>query len=396
MKKIINLFKMPSKSDFILHVAIIGLAVFGFVMVISASMGLSIGDNRYLVFTGAKLAIFTFIGYMGMVFCAKHFTFEKVAKNSMILMFGTIIALMACLLFAGSGGAKAWIRLPIPGREVTIQPSEFAKIIFMIILATYLGDDRKKYDSWWEFVKIPVCFVLICVCIVWFLQSDFGSAVVLFLIAVFCYLIPRKPILRISQYLLVMLGIIGIIGVVLMLYTKTGENIIYSLPFQQYQINRILSSINPFIDEYNTGYQLINGLVAFATGGLFGKGFGNSVRKYTDFPASNTDFILAIVVEELGFVCFLVIAIGYLTIIFVLFKYAFRIRSEKAKIVLVGVAMYMFIHFLFNVGGVTGFIPLTGVPLLMISAGGSSTTSLMMAIGIAQAIISQYRKGLIV
>ena len=92
---------------------------------------------------------------------------------------------------------------------------------------------------------------------------------------------------------------------------------------------------------------------------------------------------------------FLLIAICYMVIIIRLYKYAFKMKNEKGRIVLVGVATYLFVHFLFNVGGVTGFIPLTGVPLLMISAGGTSTSTTMVAIGLGQAIISQYRQGVI-
>ena len=168
---------------------------------------------------------------------------------------------------------------------------------------------------------------------------------------------------------------------------------IYHLPLQEYQINRFLSAVNPFIDQYDTGYQLINGLVAFATGGWFGLGYGNSVRKYTRFPAANTDFILAIIVEELGFVGFMAMFIPYCIIIFRLIRYAQKTNSEKAKIVLIGVASYIAIHIFFNVGGVTGLIPLTGVPLLMISAGGSSALATLVAIGIAQAVIARIRTG---
>ena len=191
---------------------------------------------------------------------------------------------------------------------------------------------------------------------------------------------------------LAILMVLGIIMIVFIL-TPYGEGIIRKLPLKDYQINRILSSINPFADQYNTGFQLVSGLVAFATGGWTGLGFGNSVRKYTKFPAANTDFILAIVVEELGYIGFLLVFIPYLLIMWRLFSYASRIRSEKAKIILVGTSMYILIHCLFNIGGVTGMIPLTGVPLLMISAGGSSTISLLCAIGIAQAVILQYNNG---
>ena len=160
-----------------------------------------------------------------------------------------------------------------------------------------------------------------------------------------------------------------------------------------YQKNRILSAVNPFTDLYNTGYQLVNGLVSFASGGWKGLGFGNSVRKYTDFPAANTDFILAIVVEETGLIGFGLIFIPYMIIIIQLFRYAMKMESERGRIILVGTAMYLMVHCLFNIGGVTGMIPLTGVPLLMISSGGSSTLSFMLSIGLAQAVICAWRRG---
>ena len=172
---------------------------------------------------------------------------------------------------------------------------------------------------------------------------------------------------------------------------------IESLPFlKTYQKNRFLSAVNPFIDQYGDGYQLVNGLVSFATGGWFGVGFGKSIRKYTNFPAANTDFILAVLVEEMGFCGFLVVMGLYTFLIVRLFLYAAKIRSEKAKIILVGTAMYFMVHIFLNVGGVTGLIPLTGVPLPLFSAGGSSAMSMMLSVGISQAVISRFHKGEIV
>ena len=158
------------------------------------------------------------------------------------------------------------------------------------------------------------------------------------LIAFTCFLIPSHPQLRRTQRRLGLL-FLALLAFTVILLTPWGVGLINALPLKEYQKNRILSAINPFADQYNTGYQLINGLVSFATGGWFGLGFGNSVRKYTNFPAANTDFILAIIVEELGIVGFLAVFIPYCIIIIQLFRYAQKIRSEKAKIILVGTAM---------------------------------------------------------
>ena len=132
-------------------------------------------------------------------------------------------------------------------------------------------------------------------------------------------------------------------------------------------------------------------MAAFVSGGLFGVGYGKGFLKFSFIFASESDSILAIIVEELGFVFgFMPIVILYGIIIFQLMKYTFLVKSEKDKAILVGTIAYIFIHFLFNVGGVTAFIPLTGVPLLFISAGGSSRMAIMLAIGLSQNVIARH------
>lgn len=123
-----------------------------------------------------------------------------------------------------------------------------------------------------------------------------------------------------------------------------------------------------------------------------GKGIGQSQQKFGFLTQADNDFILAIVIEELGIFGLALIVIGYSIIIQRLFHYAYRTKSEGYKIILIGTAMYIFLHFFLNVGGVGGLIPLTGVPLLFISSGGSALMSIMCAIGIAQAIIAKIRR----
>jgi len=148
-------------------------------------------------------------------------------------------------------------------------------------------------------------------------------------------------------------------------------------------------------DIEGDGWQLTNALIAFATGGLFGKGFGSSTQKYGYIPESHNDFIVAIIYEELGLVGFMLFLIPYVIIIYKMFHYALRIKDTKSKLILYGVGLYFFTHLLVNVGGVSGFIPMTGVPLLLISSGGSSTLAAMMGLGIAQSIIAKYNRDLL-
>jgi cell division protein FtsW len=385
--------RMVSGSDIWIHVAMVVLMLFGLIMIGSASMGLAVGNNTYLLKTVGKQLVFIIIGYLMMTTLSNRFKLSFLKSRSFpIVMFVMEIALLACLVFSAVGGARAWIRLPLPGLEITIQPSEFAKIIAMLIVAAYAGDTDIHFKNEWDSVKRPIIFIGIFVVTVLVLQSDLGSAAVIFLISCVCLLIPKNAQMRRFQRMLRVLFWIMVAAVVLIL-SPEGSVIIKSLPIATYMKNRFLSAINPFSDQYGSGYQLVNGLTAFATGGWFGLGFGNSIRKYMDFPAANTDFILAIIVEELGFAGFLFLMILYGTIIFRMLSYAIKIKSERAKIILVGTSMYFLIHIFFNIGGVTGLIPLTGVPLLLVSAGGSSAMSIMACVGIAQSVISAYKNG---
>ncbi len=386
-----SIIRMPRLYDRPIHISILVLALFGLVMITSASMGIATTTTA-LMNVVAKQVVFSVIGYVSMLAVAKFFNFKLLRDNLALVVIATLFFLLFALVFSPVGGARAWIRLPLGGTEITIQPSEFAKLSILLVISAYLCDLKIKKPSSWELVKTPVLVVGTFIFIVMFLQSDFGSGAVMLMIAMIVFLLPQHPQLAKYQRWVILLIIAGIVGVIF-LVTPMGVSFVEHLPLRSYQKARILSAMNPFIDKYSSGYQLINGLISFATGGFFGVGFGNSIRKYTNFPAANTDFILAIVVEELGFFGFLIIFLAYGVIIWRLFKYAFKIKSEKGRVILVGTAMYILIHFIFNVGGVTGLIPLTGVPLLMISYGGSSTMACMMAIGFSQAIISRYRNG---
>lgn len=123
------------------------------------------------------------------------------------------------------------------------------------------------------------------------------------------------------------------------------------------------------MDPYNSSYQLVNSLIAFSNGGIFGLGFGNSTQKYGYIPESHNDFIGAIIYEELGIIGLALVIIPTCIVIFKLLKYSNEVKENKSRIILLGIASYFFLHILINLGGVSGLIPMTGVPLLLISSG---------------------------
>lgn len=384
---------MVKGYDPLLQGALLVLAAIGIVMIGSASMGDAVGNNLYLAVTIGKQLAFVLCGYLLMAMLSRSFRLSQLHGNFFsILIIIEIMALLACFFFTETNGAKAWIRIPLGFTEVTVQPSEFAKILTFLILAGHLADRHTPKAKLWPTVKRPVLICGLMALIILVVQKDFGSMLVLFIIFCVCYLIPKNRPLSTSQTILVVLFYAAVIGSVFLL-SPQGESMILKLPFlKDYQKNRFVSAIDPFRDPYGTGYQIIQSLIAFSEGGMFGRGLGQSVRKYMNLPEANTDFILAVYVEELGWVGFLVLMLIYSIIIFRLLYYARRMKSEAGRIILIGSATYFLVHIFFNIGGVTGLIPLTGIPLPLMSSGGSSAIAFMMAIGLSQAVIASYKR----
>ncbi len=398
MQKMINSikskFEMNEGYDRLIHFSLLAIAAFGIVMITSASMGDSVYSIKVIILAIAKQAVFVGVGWYFMSMAARKFKLVQLHKRgfSLIILFMYALLLL-CLVFTATNGAKAWIHIPLGITEITIQPSEFAKILTYLTVAAHLGDRKGSKEKMQKNLAKAALTCGIFAIIICFPQSDFGSAFVLFTIFCVCYLIPRNKYMSKSQKILKFLFLIACIFAFVLLFTDLGTDLINSLPLKQYQKNRIFTAIDPFQDRYGDGYQLIQSLIAMSSGGWIGTGIGRSVRKYMNFPEATTDYILGIVVEETGFVGFLLLLFAYGLIIYRLLWIANQMKSESGKIVLTGTAMYFLIHIFLNVGGVSGLLPLTGIPLPLMSAGGSSAVSFMLSIGLSQAIIGAYNRG---
>lgn len=385
--------RLPKGRDISIQVAMIVLGVIGVLMVTSASMSTKV-DNLNLVSIFIKQLFFLLVGYVSYAVLARYFSFESFNRLSRIAMISIIALLLYALSFGEVNGAKAWIQVPVVG--MTIQPSEFAKLLVILVMANYLGDNRKRNLSVTDLIKAPVAFAAAVVMIVIILQSDLGSGIVVFTLAYVSFLLPGHPKLSRIQWVAIYLMLFGLVFAYFAVGSQGVAFIESTGILKGYQLDRFVNAINPFQNQYSSGYQLVNGLVAFNRGGWLGVGYGNGLQKYGYLPAAKTDFILAVIAEELGFIGVLVIVILYAVMVIRLFTHAYKAQSEKRRMVLVGVGLYIAIHFILNVGGVSALIPLTGVPLLMLSSGGSSTLSLMMALGLAQRMIVDEKRALTV
>jgi cell division protein FtsW len=387
MKKFKLSLRLPKGRNIQIQIGMVLLCLIGLLMIVSASMTTNI-STQSLMNTGLKQIAFILVGYLGYILFARMFSIEFFRRYILLFAGLMIVVLLVPLLFKPVNGAYAWI----PFGDMSIQPSEFAKLGLIILFAVYLGDVKVRNASWKEILQFPAFYFFVTFIIIMFFQKDTGTAIVLFVIALFEFMMAGHKSLAKIQVTFVVLILIGIVLVFIVL-SPAGIHFIknaFNLP--DYMVARFENTVNPFVNKYGSGYQLVNGLVAFVKGNWTGVGYGKSLQKYGYLPAAKTDFILAVIAEEFGFIGVLVVVVLYFMLMFQIFKHAYRSKDEKSRMILVGVGMYLFTHFVLNVGGVTALIPLTGVPLLMLSSGGSSTLSIMFSLGIAQAIIIRQKK----
>lgn len=380
----------PAYCDKLLIVSVFLLVIYSSIMVASAAMGEGAGDTGVVTRTLQRQALFTFIGIFFMAFAVRSDLLSVLNKRAFVgLYYIVVILLLVCRLFDSTYGAYAWIRIG----KLSLQPSEFAKV-FMLLYAGKIfknDDPLNNLKNAKDFIiKTLILFVIILV-----IQKDFGSASVLFgMCFIMLLIIPYKELNKIRKGMLALIFFLLVAIVVMMLPITNSFLEKYA---SNYQVGRFLAANNPFKYKYDAGYHLIMGLVSFATGGLFGVGYGQSIHKYMNFPNPTTDFILPIIVEEMGIIWgFLPIMILYAIIFFKLIRYSYKANTISSKVVITGTFAYLFIHFVLNIGGVSGLIPLTGVPLLFVSSGGSSLVASLIAIGLSEAEIIKYRKSLCV
>ena len=364
-------------GDRLVTVSALALVIFGSLMIASAEMGNSAGDTSYLTSVIFRQLLYAVIGIIVYVLLVN---IRVIRLNIYIyyVVYGLILMmLLSTRLFGEIGGAYAWI---IIGGGATIQPSEFAKVFLIALAAKMFARDMHENNmrNMISYAVLSMLYILI----VMFYQHDFGSAVVMFIICYCCAFIPAyKEYGTVHAY---MLGgiILALIGIGLIMSPPVNEFL--KSHADSYMIGRFLAANNPFMYQYDIGYHVIMSLVSFANGGMIGLGYGNSIHKYMNFPNPSNDFILPVIVEELGFVGFAILVLLYSLMLYPIIRGSFKIKRISGKIIMLGVFIYFVTHFILNVGGVGGLIPLTGVPLLMISSGGSSLMAALASLGLAQ------------
>lgn len=358
--------KLFIKMDKPLFFLMITFCIFGLIMVFSSStVSAILRYNQSSTHFFIRQLIFILISFFGGFFFVLRIPTSKYKYLSWLAILGINVVLVLLLVYGTiTNHVQSWFYLG----PMSIQPSEFAKSIIIIFLACYYEKLFKKKEYNIYKIFIPMSFAA-CAFFLTALQPDLGSAVIIAGISFFIFLglpIGKNNIVKlvkISSFLVIILLFVVI-------YEK--DNL-----FNEHQLERFNYKQPCTRYTQDSGYQVCNGFIAMNNGGLLGVGIGNSTQKYLYLPESHTDFIFAIIVEELGMVTGIFVVLCYVTLLLRILKIAKSSHNLRNSIIAYGTFWYIALHVVINLCGVLGLWPLTGVPLPLLSYGGSHTINVL-------------------
>jgi rod shape determining protein RodA len=276
------------------------------------------------------------------------------------------LLLLTLAIGTGVGGASRWVSVG----GVQFQFSELAKILMIIVLANYLSRNERRLNSLTSI--LGACLLIAPPALLVLLQPDLGTSLVFGAIL--------AGMLFMSGASLKWLGLMaaGLIAAVPIVWTNV---------LRDYQKQRLLSFLDPAADPQGSGYQLLQSQAAVSSGGLLGKGLASGSQAQTDLlPVQSTDFVFAILAQELGFVGGLVVFALFVALIWRLLTSGWRSRDPFGLMMAAGLASMVLFQLVVNVGMVLGIMPITGIPLPFVTHGGASLVSLALGLGLLQSI----------
>ncbi|KGR73771.1 FtsW/RodA/SpoVE family cell cycle protein [Ureibacillus sinduriensis] len=375
MKKYLNYY--VRNFDYPLFFTYLFLCLFGLVMIYSSSIMVSIVDadgtpTYYYRKQLFNLIVAAFAFFVGAFFPYKHFSNKKIMQ---ILLFITFILLIWVKIKGEEvGGAQSWINL---FGVTNFQPSEFAKLFIILYFAGAFY--RKSLNNPMENLEPNniVYPIIVWLAIILFVgtETDLGAVLILSGIAVGVVAASGIQFKKFVKFFTVLIGFgSALIGLIILV---KGNEIL-----TDNRMGRIKSFLNPFEYETGSSYQIINGYIAIGSGGLEGVGLGQSIQKLGYLPEPQTDFIMAIIAEELGIFGVIIVLGGLGFIIFRALIIALKTKDPLARMIAAGIGSWIAVQSFINLGGLSGLIPLTGVTLPFISYGGTSILLLSFAMGV--------------
>lgn len=351
-----------SSPDKALLITVAFLVIIGFMAIFSASAPKCIEEGGNPAQFLIKQVICFIVGFIGLKFFT-NYDYKKLADWNLIFA-GTILLLLLLVDFTPLGvtvnGAKRWINI----LGFQLQPSEFAKPAVVLLLASVFKKDANLFDQQkWVTAFIPIIIMLGFI----FVQPNLSMVILLLTTSVVMFLAAGGSLKLFFSCLAMMITTIVIAATTII---------------KPYQMQRIRTWKHPELDPQGAGYNIIQSLIAFASGGFSGVGYGGSIQKLSYLPECHTDFIFAIIAEELGWVgCVLIIGLFW-TLIHRGFMIASRCPDMFGKLLAVGITFSIGFQAFLNISVASSFFPTTGVPLPFISYGGSSLIVSLCMVGI--------------
>ncbi|NHN28478.1 putative lipid II flippase FtsW [Paenibacillus agricola] len=369
--------------DFLLLFLAFSLVCFGLAMVFSASMAYTSTDEVTKVvfndpsYLAIRQAAAIALGTAAMFFFMNidYKILKKWIGPGFILV--VIMLLLVPIFGTKINGARSWFRIA----GFSLQPAEFAKIGVILYLAALISKKQEKFRSFKKGL-LPALMIVVFISALILLQPDLGSTLILGLCSMIVIIAGGANLKHIFA-----LGIVGSVfmSIAVSIYLVITDG-------NSYRIDRFTSFLDPQADPLDTGYHLMQSFYAFGHGGITGAGFGQGIQKLHYLPEAHTDFIFAIIGEELGFIGSSLFILVYLAFIWRGLLIAIRCKELFGTLAGVGIIGVIGIQALVNLGGVTGSIPLTGVTLPLISYGGSSMLVTLIGLGILLSISREYNK----
>ena len=348
-----------------LLVAVLLLVLIGIVMVFSASTVEAIHNGDSPISYVVKQAIFAAVGTAFAVFVYTRDYRSLLGGVWFWLFWGVCAALLLAVPVIGTNilGATRWIYIG----GFSLQPTEFAKIMLVVAAAKVLLEYRDEVRDMKQAIIAAVVLVLLPLAFLYKTQSDMGSAVVI-LVGVFVVMwlggLPGRFV-AVCGIVVVAVGVFGIVG---------------------YRADRVSVWLDPWSDQYNTGYQMIRSFFAFSEGGILGVGLGNSREKFLYLPEAETDFIFSIIGEELGLLGALFVIALFVAVLVSGLLIAKRASDDFGTMLAGGLTCMLVGQAFLNMACATGLFPTTGKPLPFISSGGSSVVASLLMVGIIMSV----------
>lgn len=286
-----------------------------------------------------------------------------------IYFFGIALLIVVLLIGIETNGAKSWLDLPgLP----SFQPSELMKFVVPMSVAWHLGSrpiPPKFRHVFWSCIIVAVPSLLVV------LQNDMGTALMIIMSGVFVILLSGV------KWKLVIASIFAVI------LASPAWYLFAALPHQK---NRILTFFDPYRDPTGAGYNIIQSQIAIGSGGVYGKGYGNGAQSHLDFiPESNTDFIMAVLAEEFGLLGVAVLIFLYLSVLIRAGYISLRARDSFGRLLAGSISLVFFLYIFVNMAMVSGLLPVIGLPLPLISRGGTSVVTLFFGFGLLMSVHTQ-------